>query len=221
MDFEFSMVNRNGIVLISGAISNSLDRYKTRTLQGRPLYLPAHEEVRPMKNEEMQEAQKEIYRILRGKTEIRDACLDQLDKSLRTSVNSLNATYIKNYILKDDKKSVIVVWNCSSNKNILKKLGITEFPLLNITCNDKNLDKNFTIQLEKVENKQIIFEIDIGTFNKNGRLLNVEETHELICGKKHKITHANNPRTNVIYTKCIFDYVIRRCKYENLVQHFT
>jgi len=221
MDFEFSMVNRNGMVLISGAISNSLDRYTIRTLEGRPLYLPAHEEVRPMKNEELQMAQKEIYRILRCKTEIRDACLDRLDKCLRTSVNSLNATYIKNYILKDNKINVIVVWNCSSNKNILKKLGITEFPLLNITCNDKNLDKNFTIQLEKVENKQLIFEVDIGTFNKNGRLLNLEETHEIICNKKHKIIHAHNPRINVIYIKCIFDYVIRRFKYENLAQHFT
>jgi len=114
MDF----ILRTSMVLISGAISNSLDRYKIRKLEGRPLYLPAHEEVRPMKNSELQVAQKEIRRIFKCKTELRDACLDQSNKSLRVEVNSLNATYIKNYILRDNKINVLIVWNGSSDKII-------------------------------------------------------------------------------------------------------
>ena len=201
-------------------MSNSLDRYKIRKLEGRPLYLPTHEEVRPMKDLELQVAQREIRRIFNCKPVFRDACLDQLDKSLRATVSILNATYIKNYILRGDKTNVIVLWNGGSDRNILKRMGIVQFPILNITCYDKNFNQQFTIQLEKVETKQIIYEVEIGTFNKKGRLLNLEETHNIICNKKHKITYAHDPRTDVIYTKCIFDYVIRKYKYENLIQHF-
>jgi hypothetical protein len=40
MDFEFSSIDRYSKILISGAISNSLDRFKISKLEGRPLYLP-------------------------------------------------------------------------------------------------------------------------------------------------------------------------------------
>ena len=220
MDFEFTMIKRTSMVLISGAISNSLDRYKIRKLEGRPLYLPKNEEVRPMKDQEVYMAQMEIRRIFRTKAEMRETCLDQLHKSLLASVNSLNATYIRNYILRDDKINVLVVWNGSSDAIILKRLGITEFPLINLTCYDKYFNRRFYLQLEKVGNKEIIFETEVGNYDKSGRLLNLTEAHGLICKKKHKVTLAHDPRTDVIYTKCIFDYAIQRYKYDNLIQHF-
>jgi len=92
------------MVLISGAISNSLDRYKIRKLEGRPLYLPINEQVRPMKDQEIHLAQREIRRIFSSKTEFREACLDQLNKSLLAPVNSLNPTYIKKTIYCDETK---------------------------------------------------------------------------------------------------------------------
>jgi hypothetical protein len=55
---------------------------------------------------------------------------------------------------------------------------------------------------------------------KTGRLLNLEETHSLICNKKHKITYAHDPRTDVRLTKCIFDYVVRKMGYNRLIRHF-
>lgn len=101
MDFEFSPVDRYCKVLISGAISNSLDRFKTTKLEGRPLYLLlAHEEVRPMSDQEMRRAIKEIHRIFTKKPEIRDACLKQFTLSLKTSKNTLNTNFIQNYIKK-------------------------------------------------------------------------------------------------------------------------
>ncbi|XP_050064205.1 zinc finger MYM-type protein 1-like [Aphis gossypii] len=56
MDFEFSMVNKTSMVVISGAISNSLNRFKIRKLEGRPLLLPINEEARPMGETELQVA---------------------------------------------------------------------------------------------------------------------------------------------------------------------
>jgi len=84
--------------------------------------------------------------------------------------------------------------------------------LLNLTCYEKNFNKQFVIQLIKLDTNQILFEVNIGTYDKNGRLLNHEETHSLICSRKHKITHAHDPSTDVILTKCIFDFVIRKYK---------
>jgi len=92
--------------------------------------------------------------------------------------------------------------------------------MLNLTCYDKHFNKQFVIQLIKLETKQIIFEVDVGHFDKKGRLLTLEETHGLICTRKHKITHAHDPRTDVILTKCISDFVVRKFKYENLIKHF-
>ncbi|KAF0747780.1 Uncharacterized protein FWK35_00017492 [Aphis craccivora] len=143
------MVNKTSMVVISGAISNSLDQFKIRNLEGRPLLLPLNKEARPMGKTELLVAVKEIKRVFRIKT-----------------------------------------------------------------------DKNFYIQFEKLNNREIIFEVDIGTYNKSGRLLNLVETHNIMCKKNHHTTYAHDPRMDVKYIKCIFDYVIRKQRYENLIKHF-
>ncbi|KAL4122115.1 hypothetical protein QTP88_014505 [Uroleucon formosanum] len=81
MDFEFSMMNKTSMVLISGAISNSLVKCKVRKLEGRPLLLPLHEVLRPMKTHKLLLAKKEIKRIFKCKEILQVACLKQLDKS--------------------------------------------------------------------------------------------------------------------------------------------
>jgi len=209
------------MVLMSGAISNSLDRFKIRTLEGRPLYLRENEEVRPMKDQELHQARREINRIFKCKAELRSACLDQLDNNLRAPVNSLTVEYIQNYIARGNKTNVIIVWNGSSDKLILKRLGIRQLPLLNITCYDKHFNKRFFLQLEKLETKQLLYEVEVGAYDKPGRLLNIEEAHKLICVKKHNLTNAHDPRTNVILTKCVFDFIVRQYGYGNLVANFS
>jgi len=39
MDFEFSMVKKTGMVVITGAMSNSLKIFEISELEGRPLLL--------------------------------------------------------------------------------------------------------------------------------------------------------------------------------------
>ncbi|KAE9524345.1 hypothetical protein AGLY_015384 [Aphis glycines] len=98
LDFEFSMVNRTSMVVISGAMSNSLDPYKIRKLEGRPLMLPLNEEVRPVGETELQ-----------VKTELRDACLDLLKQNLNSTKHNLTKEYIDSYIRRGNKENVIVV----------------------------------------------------------------------------------------------------------------
>ncbi|KAF0757755.1 Uncharacterized protein FWK35_00014957 [Aphis craccivora] len=201
-------------------MSNSLDRFRIKKLEGRPLLLPIEEQMRSMKDYELLKAMKDIKRIFKNKPELRDACIEQLQTSIKSSKSTLNTSYIENYILKGNKINVLVTWNGSSDKIILNRLGITQFQVLNITCYDKYFDQNFFLKLEKFGNKQIIFETEIGTFNKNGRLLNLEETHRMVCSRKHKTDSLHDPRTDVKLTKCIFDYIVRIFGYQNLTKHY-
>jgi len=75
---------------MSGAISNSLDRFKVTKLEGRPLYSPREEEeVKLMSDHEMRQALIEIHSIFDKKSELRDACLEQI-KMRRYKVQNRN-----------------------------------------------------------------------------------------------------------------------------------
>jgi hypothetical protein len=119
---------------------------------------------------------------------------------------------------KGEGRKIVVLWNGASDRNILNRLELDMFQVLNITCYDKNFDKTFSIILEKIVNKEVIFELEIGKYEKTGRLLNLEETHSLICNKRHKITYTHDPRTDVRLTKCIFDYVVRKIGCDKLIR---
>lgn len=105
-------------------------------------------------------------------------------------------------------------------KIILKRLDLDHYPILNITCYDKYLNKNVYIQLEKQCNTEIIIELDIGKYKKSGRLLNSVETHDIVCKRKHKTTYVHDPKIDVQYTKRIFNHVLQKQLYENLIKHF-
>ena len=213
-------IYRTSTVVISGAISNSLDRFKVRKLEGRPLLLPLDRQSRPARDYELQTTKREIKRIFRCKEVQRDVCLDQLDKSMSSKINNLNPEYINNYIRKGNEKSILVLFGGNSDRTILKRLGIDNYPIINIRCYDKYFNQNFTIILEKLPSKEIIFETDVGHIHKRGRLLNLGETHNAICSKTHKITHVHDPKADVKLTKCIFDYIVRKQGYSTLTKHF-
>lgn len=112
------------------------------------------------------------------KTELRDACLDQLRQIINSTRNNLTRGYIDNCIRQGNKKNVVVVWNGHSDKTILKRLDLGHYLILNLTFYDKYFNNNFYIQLEKLCNREIIFELDIERYEKTGRLLNLVETHD-------------------------------------------
>jgi len=150
-----------------------------------------------MKDQEFCLAIREINRIFKCKTEFRDVCLDQLNKCLKTKINNLTPIFIENYISKSDKINVLVVWNGGSNEIILRRLGIKQFPILSITCNDTLFNQTYSIQLKNLQTKEIIFEVEIGTFNKVRHMLNLKDTHDMICSKNHKMTYDPRKTSNL------------------------
>lgn len=92
--------------------------------------------------------------------------LNTTEQIYEITLNNLNTTFIKNYVSKKGcSNNVIVLWNGNADRNILKRLDIDQFPILNITCYDKQFNQNFNILIEKLNTKEIIYELEIGTFN--------------------------------------------------------
>jgi len=60
---------------------------------------------------------------------------------LNSNLNDLKPDYIERYISNGDKLKVIVVWNGHSDSEILLRMDINKFEILNITCYDEHLTK--------------------------------------------------------------------------------
>jgi len=218
MDFEFTTIYRTSIVLISGAISNSSYHFKTVKLEGKPLLLPVNQNVRQLNIHEIRKAISVINLYL--KLELQVALLKQLNNSLNTSTNNLNAEFIRRYLAYNNKTTIIVLWNGSTDMDILKRLQINNYNLLNMTCLDISNNHHFYIQLITMRNMRVIYEYSLGTYNKQGRMLSLVETHNILCSKQHKGMYPHDPCYDLELTKCIFNKMVKQIQYKNLVKHF-
>lgn len=218
MDFEFTTIYRTSIVLISGAISNSSYHFKTVKLEGKPLLLSMNQNVRQLNIQEIRKTISVINLYL--KLELQVALLKQLHNSLSSSTNNLNAEFIKRYLAYNNKITVIVLWNGSTDMDILNRLQINNYNLLNMTCFDISNNQHFSIQLITMRNMRVIYEYSLGAYNKQGRMLSLVETHKIICSKQHKGMYPHDPCYDLELTKCIFNKMVKQFQYTNLVKYF-
>lgn len=59
----------------------------------------------------------------------------------------------------------------------------------------------------------------LGTVYKTGRMLSLSETHNLICNTTHEnIDYLHDPVTDVILTRCIFNFLTKQLSYETLIE---
>lgn len=108
MDFEFSMLDGTSLVLISGAMSNSLDRFRIKKLEGNPLLLTKFGKVSIMTEVEILRAIKEIHRIFKDKPKYYFPVLMQLHRSIKQKNSNLNNKSMNKYLNQNNKESVIV-----------------------------------------------------------------------------------------------------------------
>lgn len=76
--------------------------------------------------------------------------------------------------------------------------------------------QNFFLRLTDYETGEILIENEIGYFNKQGRSLKLSEAHNGTCIEVNNVTHPHDPRTDVIYTKCLFNNIFRTFKKNQL-----
>ncbi|KAE9544085.1 hypothetical protein AGLY_001774 [Aphis glycines] len=182
VDFEFTMINRKDLLLVSGSISNSLDKYKPVKLEGKPIVLTTTNKLKMLQNREVKKVMQSVGRIFRNEPELLLPLLGQLEASLKLKRGTTQSTtYINQYLHTDNRIPVIVFWNGTTDKEILQKLGLNR-KMLNITSYNDNNDNYFNLKLLDISGStsKLLYSSRIGYQGKNGRILNLMETHDLV-----------------------------------------
>ncbi|CAI6354235.1 unnamed protein product [Macrosiphum euphorbiae] len=88
MDFEFFTVSKNETLLVSGTISNSLEKYQPKKLEGSPLILTKDDKLRRFRRCDLKKIVQNIKRVFRGKkAKVIEPLLEQLYKSVSRQGN--------------------------------------------------------------------------------------------------------------------------------------
>ena len=201
--------------MVSGAISNSLEKYQPRKLEGSPLILTKDNKLRRFRKYDLKKTVQAINRVFRGKkARLIEPLLDQLYKSVsHQGESTLSTVYLQGYLHIEGREPIIVFWNGTSDITIIKRLrlrGIIAF--LNISAISIMNNNEFILELTNIETKEVLYSGYLGELNKNGRMLGLSEAHNLACNINHKITHCHDPITDVILTKCLFNYIVTKIK---------
>jgi len=154
-------------------------------------------------------------RIFKKKPEVASAFIKQFTQSINTTNSKLSTPYITRYLHTDDRAPIVIFWAGNTDKTIMDRLRIPNVrSYLNITNYSRADDNNFSVILGNMGvEPQTMFEINIGYYKKNGRILNLEEAHGIICNQPHDITYCHDPITDVILTRCIFKYILMKIVY--------
>jgi hypothetical protein len=128
--------------------------------------------------------------------------------SISAKNGNLTVRCIERYLRRQQSEPVLVFWNGSTDNEIVERLGLGRYKILELTSYDVFNNKVFYLQLKNMRSKRIIISEEIGHVDKNGLLLKLEETHNLICSTKHRFEYAHDPCTDVELTKCFFDKIM-------------
>lgn len=213
MDFEFAPYQKQDIVLVSGAISGALEEDWNYKLEGVPLLMD--DNVREINRDELKRVKSNIKRIFKDKKErYLQPIQNQIDQSLKSKNKTLDTGFIEKHIYFDSIESTIIVWNGQMDMKILEKLKIY-VRVLNISAYG-DLSNYFALELKDMRTNVTIHSEDLGFVDKNGRLLNLAETHNLLCRNKHG-SNSHDPVHDVIQTRCIFNFIVERMGYTELI----
>jgi len=137
------MLDRTSIVLVSGAMSNSLDRFRTIKLEGNPLLLTKDHIIRTMSEKDVIRAIKEICRIFKNKEEYLVPILKQMQGSISAKNGNLTVQCIERYLRWQSEPVLPNFWNGSTDKEIAERLGLGRYKMLELTSYDVLNNKVF------------------------------------------------------------------------------
>lgn len=211
MDFEFTKMDRRDTVLVSGAMSHNSDERQPVKLEGRPIILRRNNKLEMFNIKNLGNLIHAVKRNLWKKPDLIQPLLRQIYESINhKGRSSLTPVFISHYLHTDNRPPIIVLWNGLTDRKILEGLRIPGiYKMLDMTAFSDDNNGNFNLKLLEIGvYKKTLFSTSIGRFNKNGRMLNLSETHAAVCDKNHIISYCHDPVTDVILSKCIFNYII-------------
>ena len=138
-------------------------------------------------------------------------------------LSELHTAMLSNFQLSTDYlefclgvNSTIIVWNGSTDKRILTRLGFTNL-VLNITAHDDYNNNEYHLNLYNLNNNSLLLSHCLGNVKKTGRYLSLTETHQLICTCNHDNLKSHNPVHDVKLTICILKYLLQATHTTNIL----
>ena len=217
IDFEFTNYQRTDLIHISAALSQTHIQSKIERMRGRPLIISPDGRITLMNNYTYLKTRDLLLKIFEKKPDQLQVILNELNLAMETKTSNLTKNYLKNYLNFNNQNSIILLWNGSSDKNILLRLGFNTHIMLNMTAYDADNNKIFYLKLINFKSNEIILNHKLGYITKNGRLLSLKETHDIICKQNHNITCIHDAVNDVKLTKCIFNYLCLKNNYHHIL----
>lgn len=207
VDFEFTNLGKNNLILISGAILGRYEPIVTK-LEGRALKLNTKT---PVTEEEWKAMVRHLVKIFAKKPKTLFPILAQIHDSDHTNRPNLNAPAIQTMLNKYD---ALIMWEGSTDRKILELLNINVL-MLNLRGWDVDDNGYFELQLTDMTLKKVFCAIPLGKFKKQGRALKLSEAHSMLCKGDHGAPEAHNPKTDALWTRCLFGKL--RLKYRKSI----
>lgn len=131
----------------------------------------------------------------------RDTIIEELFQGVTITYPNLS---VRNIVERLRVSNIITVWNGHTYVEILRKMGISNDKIYNLTTYDALNDHYLCLKLERIATDNCTFSLDLGYHNKKRRLLSLEETHDIICWEDHGPEVIHNPIKDVEMTKCLY-----------------
>jgi len=186
-------------------------------MRGRPLIISPDGSIKLMDNHSYMKTRDLLLKIFEKKPDQLQVILSELNLSMETKTSNLTKNFLRNYLNFNNQNAIILLWNGSSDKNILLRLGFNKNIMLNMTAYDTDNNKIFYLQLINYQSNEIILIYKLGFIIKNGRFLSLKETHDIICDHNHNITYLHDAVNDVRLTKCIFNFLCIKNNYHNIL----
>jgi len=186
-------------------------------MRGRPLIISPDGTIKLMDNHSHMKTRDLLLKIFEKKPDQLEVILNELNLSMETKSSNLTKNFLRNYLNFNNQNAIILLWNGSSDKNILLRLGFNKNIMLNMTAYDTDNNKIFYLKLINYQNNEIILSHKLGFIIKNGRFLSLKETHDTICDHNHNITYIHDAVNDVKLTKCIFNFLCIKYNYHNIL----
>ncbi|CAI6374828.1 unnamed protein product [Macrosiphum euphorbiae] len=132
--------------------------------------------------------------------------LNELHEIFLNKFTNLQGNFIQNYLQHGNKTTIIIIRNGQTYKEIINRLNV-QHTILSIRSYDLHNNGSFYFQITILQTKKIIKQAELGQVHKNGRLVDLIDTHNLTCKQTHSNTYSHDPVTEIHYTKCLFNYI--------------
>ncbi|KAF0747168.1 Uncharacterized protein FWK35_00024535 [Aphis craccivora] len=110
----------------------------------------------------------DILSIFKDKEELLFPVLRHMQDSINAKNSNLKIKCIKRYLRKNKSKPIVVFWNGNTDKEIMERLDLGNYPMLEISSYDVINNHSFYLQLKNKKTKQVIVSEEIGHVEKKG-----------------------------------------------------